>query len=356
MDYLKGVKFIEESFLYHLLKDKNITDISYNGRSIYYLHNLYGRQVSDIEIDEDDAKGFVRQLANIGEKQFSIQSPILDITIGKYRINAVHNIIAKSQNEGVINFSIRIASDELKIKKDSNFFPPVVGELFDILLKNQMSIVMGGKTGTGKTEFQKYLISRLPKKARVLIIDNVLELDISNLFQDLDINIWQSDESNTTMCINSLVKNALRSNPDWLIVAESRGKEMLEVLNSAMTGHPILTTIHSMDAQSMPNRIIRMVMMNDKDLSYKSIKSDILSHLNFYVYLKNDWDEEGKSYRHVQEVIEVDEKGNKVSLYKYDKSGPKFEKLSKRALKIMNFDGASEQFKEIFLKEELDEK
>lgn len=355
MDYLKGMRFIEESFLMNLLKDKNVTDISYNGRNIYYLHNLYGRQKSDIEIDEDDAKGFVRQIANIGEKQFSIQSPILDITIGKYRINAVHNVIAKSHNEGVINFSIRIASDELKITPDSNFFTPLVRELLDVLLENQMSIVMGGKTGTGKTEFQKYLISRLPKKARVLIIDNVLELDISSLFHDLDINIWQSDESNDSMCINNLVKNALRSNPDWLIVAESRGKEMLEVLNSAMTGHPILTTLHSLDAKSMPSRIVRMVMMNDKDLSYKSIRTDIFNHLNFYVYLKNDKDEEGVSYRHIQEVIELDERGNQISLYKFTKAGPKYEKLSKRSLKILNLANISEDFKQTFIGEDVNE-
>ena len=39
MDVEKSLKFIEDSFLAPLLEDANVTDISYNGESIYYLHN-----------------------------------------------------------------------------------------------------------------------------------------------------------------------------------------------------------------------------------------------------------------------------------------------------------------------------
>ena len=112
MDTLKGLIFIESSFLQDLLKDENITDISYNGSGIYYLHNLLGRKKSSILITENEAKDFIRQIANLSEKQFSLQNPKLDVSIGRYRINAIHPCIGRRNYGSCLNFSIRIASSK----------------------------------------------------------------------------------------------------------------------------------------------------------------------------------------------------------------------------------------------------
>ena len=121
MDSERIVNYIEASFLQSLLKDENVTDISYNGSSIYYLHNLEGRKLSDIQVSGGDAKDFVRQVANITEKQFSYQSPIVDVTAGKYRLNAVHNSIGRYKEEHSITFSLRIAS--IKVDLPAPFLP-----------------------------------------------------------------------------------------------------------------------------------------------------------------------------------------------------------------------------------------
>jgi type IV secretory pathway ATPase VirB11/archaellum biosynthesis ATPase len=47
---LKAKQLIESSFLEPLLKDPTITDISYNGRDVFYQSSLTGRQLSDIKI------------------------------------------------------------------------------------------------------------------------------------------------------------------------------------------------------------------------------------------------------------------------------------------------------------------
>ena len=148
-------------------------------------------------------------------------------------------------------------------------------EFLDILIKSRCSIVLGGLTGSGKTEFQKYLLSRMEKNTRVIIIDNVCELDYVDINPNLDMNVWLANEDKKETNVQSLVRNALRSNPDWLIVAEARGEEMLDVLNSALTGHPILTTIHALDIESIPLRMTRLVMMGDKKSNYEDIYNDV---------------------------------------------------------------------------------
>ena len=350
MDKLKALQFIESSFLKDLLIDSDVTDISYNGAFIFYLHNFKGRQKLKETISEDKARDFIRQIANLCEKQFSIQTPTLDVSVGRFRINAIHQSIDKRNNEGRINFSIRIASTKPIITDESTFLNAKLISLFKVLLRSNVSIAIGGITGSGKTEFQKYLISSLPDNSRIIVIDNVLELDNLNI-ENLDINIWQVDEKNKEASIQLLVKNALRSNPDWLIVAESRGKEMVEVLNSAMTGHPIITTFHAFDIESMPKRMARMVMMNEQKQDYEMVLEDINYNFRFYVYLKREINGDDKVLRYISEVAEIDEKGYKNTLYSFKKGRKWFGKVRSSTLERLNYED-NQLFIDTFVKEE----
>ena len=351
MDKIKAINFIETSFLKELLIDNDITDISYNGHDIYFLHNYKGRQMSDIRISEDEVKDFIRQIANLCEKQFSIQTPELNVSVGRYRVNAIHPSIAKRNNEGAINFAIRKSFGALITEKDPNFLNAKLICLFQVLLQSKMSIVIGGITGSGKTELQKYLISSLPKNTRVIVIDNILELDNLNI-DDLDINIWQSDDRNDDVSIQKLVKSALRSNPDWLIVAESRGKEMAEVLNSAMTGHPIITTIHAFDVDSMPKRMTRMVLMSDAKQDYELVLDDINYNFHFYAYLKREIKGDGKVSRFIDEVAEIDEKGAKNTIYKVKNGQRMVGHISHKMLEKLDYE-QNELFKSTFVGEKI---
>lgn len=337
MDKAKALEYIESSFLKPLILDEDVTDISYNGSEIFYLHNFRGRQKSDIEISEEQVRDFIRQIANLTEKQFSIQVPKLDVSIGRYRINAIHSSIARKNNEGVINFSLRIASGKKLLELSPNFLNAELVCLFRVILNSQASIAIGGTTGSGKTEFQKYLISSLRDYSRVVVIDNVLELDNLNI-DNLDINIWQADDRNDEVSIQSLVKNALRSNPDWLVVAESRGKEMVEILNSAMTGHPIITTLHAFDVLSMPNRMVRMVMMNNLRQDYETILEDINYNFRFYVFLKRKINGDGKVLRYISEVAEVGQNGHLNIIYQACGRGIKYQKISKGTLERLHYE------------------
>ncbi len=349
MDTEKAITFIEESFMAPLLQDSNITDISYNGDSIFYLHNLTGRQKSDITIDSTVAKDFIRQIANLTEKQFSYQNPKLDVSIGRYRINAVHPSIARKGSDNCLNFSVRIASLTPVITNESSFLNPPLIALLRVLIKSKVSLLIGGLTGSGKTEFQKYLITEMEDNTRLIVIDNILELALlPNVINDIDINIWQADERNGEASIQELVKNALRSNPDWLIVAESRGKEMIEVLNSAMTGHPIITTLHAFDINSMPTRIARMVLMNETKQDFQVLMQDIFYNFRFYIYLKRIFTKDGKVKRFISDIAEFDENGQKTTIYKGDDYSHKVFKIRKNVLKILDFEGDKE-FSEYFV-------
>lgn len=333
MEKERAISFIEGSFLSSLVSNKDVTDISFNGQDIYYVSNSRGRCKSKIVIEHQVAKDFIRQIANITEKQFSFTAPILDTSIGKYRINATHQSVGRIQDEGALTFSIRIASSEEKINKYSDFFTKDIVALLKTLLDNRQSLVIGGLTSSGKTEFQKFLLKNLRENERVIVIDNVMELDqIRNEY--LDLTCWQVDTNNEFVSTSSLIRNALRNNPDWLILAESRGKEMVDVLSSAMTGLPVITTIHSRDCQSLPYRMGRMMMQSEQKIDYKEALNDIRYHFHYYFYLKKEIKDK-KVKRYISEINFVNDNGKTFQIYKRNGNEHTYLPLPIEAIKML---------------------
>lgn len=312
----KLVNFIENSFLKPLLKETTISDISYNGVSIFYVDNIYGRQKAKIKVSSSDVLDFIRQIANLAEKQFSFTVPTLDISVGRYRLNAMHTSIVRVGDDKSCSFSLRIGSLENRIEGDSEFLTKKAEEFLIKCLENGESIVIAGPTGSGKTELQKFLLSKLKANTRVIVIDNIQELENLRRFEDLDLTSWQISQTNPNASMDELIKNALRSNPDWLVVAEARSKEMKEILTSVMTGHPIITTIHAKSLEAIPKRICRMIMSADTTEKYDDILGDVYDHIKYYVFLNRKYGSGGEVERYIESIGELLSDGKMKVIYR----------------------------------------
>ncbi len=313
------ISYIENSFLSPLLSDPEITDISYNGVSFFYVHNEKGRLKSDIKVSYEEILNFIRQIANFAERQFSYTIPMLDVSIGKYRLNAVHTSIVRVDNDKSCSFSMRIGSKESRIIPNSEFISDKCEKFLVDCLEKEESIVIAGPTGSGKTELQKYLLSKLKKNSRVIVIDNIQELENLRQYEDLDLTTWQISPNNPNASMEELIRNALRSNPDWLVVAEARGKEMNEVLTSVMTGHPIITTLHAKSLEAIPKRVCRMVMSADTTQKYNDILDDVFEHIKYYVYLDRKYSRDKKVHRYIESIGELQSDGTMKVIFKKGK-------------------------------------
>lgn len=312
---LKLIEFIENSFLKELLERESITDISFNGEKLFYQDNLSGRLQSDLVVTNDEVYAFLRQIANLTDQQFSIANPILDVSVGRYRISALHSSLARKNRDKVFNFSIRLGYDKLRIKDDGSFINKRALSLLDEAINKKCSIVIAGKTGTGKTEFQKFLISRMNENTRIILIDNINEFETNYFKDNLDSQTWLVNNQKNNF--DDLIKNALRNNPDWLVVGEARGDEMKACLNSTMSGSPTITTMHARDSESIYHRIARMCMINSKNLVFEETLEDVKEHFKFLVYVKKIFDEKTKSYVRYVDSISTNDKGKFLEVYKY---------------------------------------
>ena len=311
-------KYVEESFLQELLKTPDITDISFNGVSVFYVTSSKGRLKADIQIESNKVGDFLRQIANMSEKQFSHSSPILDVSFGRYRLNATYKSIARYCNEKVFSFDLRIESFESKIDEDPSFFQGNSKDLILEMLKSRQSIVVGGETSTGKTELEKWLLRNMAPNTRVIVIDNIEELDILSIPQ-IDLTVWLGNDRNEAALFPRLIRNALRNNPDYIVVAEGRGGEMYDALVSATSGHSLISSIHALDLESMPNRIVRLCMQGEQRSSVKELSTDVYHHIPYYIFLKREQKDDGSIQRYVESVGKVNKDGTMKVLYRREK-------------------------------------
>ena len=134
------------------IKLSDYTDITYNGQYLYAVSRKKRKERLNINLSNEEIKDFLIHMANILGKNFNTLNPFLDITFLTYRLSAVHPIIAKERKGGVYTFSLRIYQKELVIDtSNTSYCTKDVFELLKKLIENNISILISGKTGSGKT-------------------------------------------------------------------------------------------------------------------------------------------------------------------------------------------------------------
>ena len=125
------------------------------------------------------------------------------------------------------------------------------------------------------------------------MIDNILELDGIQM-PHLDLTIWQIHHLED---LQSMITGALRSHPDWLIVAESRGVEFKEVLRSVKTGHPIITTLHSDHIDRIYSRMTSMLLIGESVSLHAHLLQDVTEAFPILIQLETFSDTNGLQRR-----------------------------------------------------------
>ncbi|MFA5485513.1 MAG: ATPase, T2SS/T4P/T4SS family [Bacilli bacterium] len=297
------ISIIETSFLKDLLSDESITDISYNGQNLYFFSSKSGRAFYK-SIDNSQVLTFLRNIANYANVRFSYSDTFLDISVGKYRLSAMHYALSRFGYKESLSFALRINHNFLA--RNPHYLGEKLGAILQDIMSKKRSIIISGTTGVGKTTLQKYLLMLLPPNTRVLVIDNVLELgEVHTLNETLDITLWQTKD-NKEEAIREYVQRALRFHPDYLIIAESRGHEMKEILQGAISGHPNIVTLHADSAEIAYDRVLYLSGSPNKDALYHAYP--------YVIHLAKKEDNKGQVKRYIERITAYDVKTKKIKV------------------------------------------
>ena len=133
---------------------------------------------------------------------------------------------------------------------------PDMQETFEKLIHIPYGMILVvGPTGSGKTTTLYSVISRLNNTSRKIItIEDPVEYRMEQL-QQIQVN------PKIGLTFANGLRHIVRQDPDIILVGEIRDRETADIaVNAALTGHLVLSTLHTNDAAGAINRLLDMGM------------------------------------------------------------------------------------------------
>ena len=302
------------------LDNDDVTDISYSNNGQLWLKTLSKGiyRVEDSTVDNAFIEKLAFQCANTMGRSFNMAHPFLDAESAELRLNFVHDSIARNG----IAVVLRKTPAKIRLQKEKILNEKYITlDIHDFLLKcvlGHCNMIVCGETGSGKTEFVKYLASHTKEDEKLITIEDTLELHLDRIFPHRDIVAMKT---NNIASYSDVLVTCMRQNPKWILLSEVRSAEaVMAVRNSISSGHFILSTIHAEKAESIPNRMYGLLETNqDIDQFLKSI----YRYIQIGICIKGYQDKTTKRFvREIAEVTEfyVDKDNNAISNTIYRKT------------------------------------
>ncbi|WP_084073972.1 type IV pilus twitching motility protein PilT [Demequina sp. NBRC 110052] len=182
----------------------------------------------------------VAQFRDIHEADFAFSLS----GVGRFRVNAY---VARGTDALVFR---RVAVGAQPMEELG--LPEVIG---DLAMEPRGLVLVTGPTGSGKTTTLASMVDLINENKEVNII--TIEDPIEVLHQDKKAIISQREVRSDTMDFTNALRGAMRQDPDVILVGEMRDIETVRAaLTAAETGHLVLATLHTVDAQDTINRIV----------------------------------------------------------------------------------------------------
>jgi type IV pilus assembly protein PilB len=136
---------------------------------------------------------------------------------------------------------------------DSGFLPDVLARYEASYRKPYGTIMVTGPTGSGKSTTLSATLNLVNSPDRnIITVEDPVEYRLPGINQ-IQIN------SKAGLSFAAALRSILRADPDIVLVGEIRDKETATIaIEAALTGHLVLTTLHTNDAASTPLRLVEM--------------------------------------------------------------------------------------------------
>jgi pilus assembly protein CpaF len=179
--------------------------------------------------------------------------------------------------------AISTVDDLLALK----MFDKPIATLLIAAMKAKLNVIFCGSTGSGKTTMLNVFSRHIPSHERIITIEDTPEL---RLVQDHVVTLTSKPmniEGKGEITIRELFVNSLRMRPDRIIIGEIRGDEVLDMIQSIMSGHSgSLSIVHSETTEDCISRIITLMLMTGIRLNTLEIQKMIAKAIDLIVHVE----------------------------------------------------------------------
>ncbi len=295
--------FRKLDLLQEFLEDEEVTEIMINGtQAIFYEKRGRIYRSEKRFLSKEKLEDVIQQIVAGSNRLVNEASPIVDARLSDgSRVNVVLDPVAL---DGPIVTIRKFAKEGISLDKlvAWNSIDRRTADYLISLVVAGYNIFISGGTGSGKTTFLNALSEYIPKKERIITIEDNAELQIRGVENLVRLEARNANvEGEGAISIRDLIKTALRMRPDRIIVGEVRSDEAIDMLQALNTGHDgSLSTGHANSPKDMFSRLETMVLMG-MDLPLSAIQRQIASGLDIIIHLGRLRDKSRK----LLEVVEV---------------------------------------------------
>lgn len=226
----------EDTTLIRFRVDGVLKDIIKMPKSIHNLIISRIKVMSHLRTDE-------HKVPQDGKLQYELNDEKVDVRVSVVPTTKGENTVLRLLSEKSRQFTL----SELGLA-DKDF------EKLDRSIKKPWGMIMvTGPTGSGKTTSLYSILKILNKRGvNIATIEDPVEYNIDGVTQ-IQVN------SKTKLSFAAGLKSIVRQDPDIIMVGEIRDTETADIaVNSAMTGHLVLSTLHTNDAATTIPRLLDM--------------------------------------------------------------------------------------------------
>jgi pilus assembly protein CpaF len=268
-----------------LLKDDTVNDILVNGPHRIFVERDGKLTLTDITFkDERHLLRIIDKIVSAVGRRVDESNPYVDARLADgSRFNAMVPPVAV---DGSLVSIRKFKKDKLGIQDLVKFgaFTEEMAAYLQAAVATRLNIIVSGGTGSGKTTTLNALSSFIDNSERVLTIEDTAELQL----QQVHVGRMESRPANVegkgAVTQRDCLRNALRMRPDRIIVGETRGEEVIDMLQAMNTGHDgSMTTIHANSARDGISRMENMVAMAGIEMPIKAVRAQIASAVNLIV-------------------------------------------------------------------------
>ena len=219
------------------------------------LYEAVNKKVLEKNIKEIIARMKILAGMNVAEKR-KPQDGSFSFLLNSKNINKRYDIrAAYMPTAGGESMVLRILENYLKdIRLETlGFSKQSIEMLNGILDRKYGMILVSGPTGSGKSTTLKSLINMLNNgRKKIITVEDPVESKIDGTIQ-----IQVNQEIGVTF--SEVLKATLRNDPDIIVISEIRDEVTAEIaVRAALTGHLVISTIHTNDAVSTLIRLVDM--------------------------------------------------------------------------------------------------
>ncbi len=273
------------SLVEFLQTSKDILTSEESAQIIKFVNSLFyqaiKKRASDIHIETYEARGEVRyRIDGVLIKHVDLDKKIINLVIS--RIKVISNLdISEKRVPQDGRTQIKIAGKALDIRvsilptyygervvmrilmqsediphlQDVGFDKEMITNFKSLLKHSHGMILVTGPTGSGKsTTLHAFLQEVASPDKNIITVEDPVEYNAEN------INQVQAN-SKVGLTFATALRSILRQDPDVVMVGEIRDRETAEIaIQAALTGHLMLSTLHTNNATSSITRLVDMGM------------------------------------------------------------------------------------------------